>query len=251
MPRATRPRSGRLCPHPFCLLARARAPPKQSPAPAVPHPWIPQHPPSRARRPSHPPSPQPTHPARPAQAHVAVAGLNPHSGERGQLGREEEDVIGPWLESQRAARPRAWLEGPLAPDTMWVRGARAWGGDAADAEALQPPDAYLATYHDQGVFNARVYHGVRGMLLSDVHAEGTRLGWARPPVPRSEAGCGCMNVRQVRAALGCAQRSSLHPDAHRARITQPTSQPTSDSPSIHTPFPPLPPWTPPPQGSSP
>jgi 4-hydroxy-L-threonine phosphate dehydrogenase PdxA len=96
-----------------------------------------------------PPTPQPIPPPPPPQIHVAVAGLNPHSGECGQIGREEEDVIGPWLEAQRAAHPAAWLEGPVPPDTLWVRPGRAFRGGRAEAEAVQAADAYLAMYHDQ------------------------------------------------------------------------------------------------------
>ncbi|GBF91418.1 4-hydroxythreonine-4-phosphate dehydrogenase [Raphidocelis subcapitata] len=85
------------------------------------------------------------------KVHIAVAGLNPHSGEGGQMGREEEELIGPWLEAQRAAHPHAWLEGPVPPDTMWVRPGRAFRGGPRDVEQLQPADAYLAMYHDQGL----------------------------------------------------------------------------------------------------
>ncbi|KAI8464517.1 MAG: pyridoxal phosphate [Monoraphidium minutum] len=85
------------------------------------------------------------------RVHIAVAGLNPHSGECGQIGREEEDVIGPWLDDQRAAHPHAWLEGPVPPDSLWVRPGRAFAGGPEDAERVQPADAYLAMYHDQGL----------------------------------------------------------------------------------------------------
>ena len=104
---------------------------------------------------------------RPAgRAHVAVAGLNPHSGERGRMGREEEDVIGPWLERARAAHPHAWLEGPAPPDSMWVRPARAFLGTPADAERLSPADAYLCMYHDQGLIPLKMLAFERAVNLT-------------------------------------------------------------------------------------
>ena len=54
------------------------------------------------------------------------AGLNPHSGEMGQLGTEEIDWLIPWLESERQKRPHLQLEGPIPPDTMWVKPGQAW-----------------------------------------------------------------------------------------------------------------------------
>ncbi len=68
---------------------------------------------------------------------IAVAGLNPHAGDGGALGREERDIIAPVV---RAARRRGWnVTGPVAGDTVfhWAR----TGG----------ADAVLAMYHDQGL----------------------------------------------------------------------------------------------------
>jgi len=76
---------------------------------------------------------------------IAIAGLNPHSGEQGQLGKEEQEWLIPWLEQERRARPQLQLDGPIPPDTMWVKPAQAWYGNA------QAHDAYLALYHDQGL----------------------------------------------------------------------------------------------------
>jgi hypothetical protein len=90
------------------------------------------------------------------------------------MGREEEDVIGPWLEGQRAAHPRAWLEGPVPPDSMWVRPGRAFRGGCAEAEAVQAADAYLAMYHDQ----VRGAEGGRGRGAPEAGRRG-RCGAAR------------------------------------------------------------------------
>lgn len=83
---------------------------------------------------------------------IAIAGLNPHSGEQGQLGREEVDWLIPWLQEQRQARPDAVLDGPVPPDTMWVKPGQAWFGTGKSDAA----DGYLALYHDQGLIPVKL-----------------------------------------------------------------------------------------------
>ncbi|MCB1905775.1 MAG: 4-hydroxythreonine-4-phosphate dehydrogenase PdxA [Rhodocyclaceae bacterium] len=68
---------------------------------------------------------------------ILVAGLNPHAGEGGHMGREEIDVIVPVLDALRAEGMR--LEGPLPADTLFV------------PHTLARGDAVLAMYHDQGL----------------------------------------------------------------------------------------------------
>jgi len=68
---------------------------------------------------------------------ILVAGLNPHAGESGHLGREEIDVIGPVCERARAAGTA--VRGPLPADTLFT------------PELLRDADAVLAMYHDQGL----------------------------------------------------------------------------------------------------
>lgn len=68
---------------------------------------------------------------------ILVAGLNPHAGEGGHMGREEIDVIIPVLERLRADGMR--LVGPLPADTLFV------------PHTLERGDAVLAMYHDQGL----------------------------------------------------------------------------------------------------
>ncbi|MBV9384833.1 MAG: 4-hydroxythreonine-4-phosphate dehydrogenase PdxA [Chroococcidiopsidaceae cyanobacterium CP_BM_ER_R8_30] len=83
-----------------------------------------------------------------ASPRIAIAGLNPHSGEQGQLGHEEQEWLIPWIEQERQARPHLQLDGPIPPDTMWIRPAQAWYGRTS---RIQAHDAYLALYHDQGL----------------------------------------------------------------------------------------------------
>jgi 4-hydroxythreonine-4-phosphate dehydrogenase len=84
---------------------------------------------------------------------IAIAGLNPHSGEGGQLGREEVEWMSGWLESQRKVYPEYQLLGLLPPDTMWVKPGQAWFGTHPDPQAA---DAYLALYHDQGLIPVKL-----------------------------------------------------------------------------------------------
>ena len=68
---------------------------------------------------------------------ILVAGLNPHAGESGHLGREELDIIEPTLDRLRAQGLN--LVGPLPADTLFSR------------IRHDPCDAVLAMYHDQGL----------------------------------------------------------------------------------------------------
>ena len=68
---------------------------------------------------------------------IAVLGLNPHAGEDGVLGDEEQRVIGPVLERLRAEGMD--LSGPLPADTAFL------------PQRLADTDAVLAMYHDQGL----------------------------------------------------------------------------------------------------
>ena len=71
------------------------------------------------------------------QPRILVAGLNPHAGEGGHLGREEIDVIEPTLNALR--QEGIDLTGPLPADTLFTP---RW---------LDQADAVLAMYHDQGL----------------------------------------------------------------------------------------------------
>jgi 4-hydroxythreonine-4-phosphate dehydrogenase len=87
------------------------------------------------------------------KARIAIAGLNPHSGEQGQLGSEEIDWLIPWLEQERQNRPHLQLDGPIPPDTMWVKPGQAWYGNT---HSQNPADGYLALYHDQGLIPVKL-----------------------------------------------------------------------------------------------
>ena len=68
---------------------------------------------------------------------ILVAGLNPHSGESGHLGREDIDVIAPAIAQAKAAGID--VAGPIPADTLFV------------PDRLKAADCVLAMYHDQGL----------------------------------------------------------------------------------------------------
>ena len=68
---------------------------------------------------------------------ILVAGLNPHAGESGYLGREEIDVIQPAIEA--LAREGLRVSGPYPADTLYT------------PKVLAGADATLAMFHDQGL----------------------------------------------------------------------------------------------------
>jgi 4-hydroxythreonine-4-phosphate dehydrogenase len=69
---------------------------------------------------------------------LAVAGLNPHAGEGGLLGREEIELIAPAIAQAHAAGIQA--SGPFPPDTVFAK-----------ARGFEHFDAVIALYHDQGL----------------------------------------------------------------------------------------------------
>jgi len=81
---------------------------------------------------------------------LLVAGLNPHAGEAGLLGRQEQDWLKTCLKQWQSRHPEAELQGPLAPDSCWLSAAAAWQGSGQGA------DGYLALYHDQGLIPVKL-----------------------------------------------------------------------------------------------
>jgi len=72
-----------------------------------------------------------------AKPNIYVCGLNPHAGEDGHLGREDEDIVKPVLNKLRSEGLQ--LNGPLPADTLFI------------PKYLDHADAVLAMYHDQGL----------------------------------------------------------------------------------------------------
>ncbi len=75
---------------------------------------------------------------------IAVAGLNPHSGEASMFGHEEEDIILPAIEFLK--KDGLNVQGPLPPDTVFYH-------------AVQGRyDAVVCMYHDQGLIPFKLIH---------------------------------------------------------------------------------------------
>ncbi len=83
---------------------------------------------------------------------LAVAGLNPHAGEGGAMGREDIEVIAPVIERLRAEGHD--IRGPLSADTMF------------HAEARKTYDAAIAMYHDQALIPIKTLAFDEGVNLT-------------------------------------------------------------------------------------
>jgi 4-hydroxythreonine-4-phosphate dehydrogenase len=81
-----------------------------------------------------------------ASPRLAVAGLNPHAGEGGVMGTEDDAQVRPAVE---AARAQGWdVDGPWSSDTLFAKAGRAgWGYDAV-----------VCMYHDQGLIPLKLLH---------------------------------------------------------------------------------------------
>ena len=76
-----------------------------------------------------------------ASPRLAIAGLNPHAGENGTMGREDIEIVAPAVAQLQAQGIDAF--GPLPPDTMFHAAARA------------RYDVAICMYHDQGLIPAK------------------------------------------------------------------------------------------------
>src|SRR5262245_35643358 len=89
---------------------------------------------------------------------VAVAGLNPHAGEAGRFGDEEDRLVRPAIETARArvaaAGTTAEISGPHVPDVVFR--------EAATGRF----DAVVALYHDQGLIPLKLLHFDEGVNVT-------------------------------------------------------------------------------------
>ena len=86
------------------------------------------------------------------QPSIHVAGLNPHAGEEGKIGMEEQNLIIPCLNEWKSDNPTVKLIGPIPPDTCWISAAEAW----KEKSNQNAPDGILALYHDQGLIPVKL-----------------------------------------------------------------------------------------------
>ena len=137
-----------------------------------------------------------------ARPRIAGAGLNPHAGEEGSLGREDIEIVAPAVEALRKAGIDA--SGPLPPDTMFHAAARA------------NYDAALCMYHDQALIpiktiafdtGVNVTIGLPFVRTSPDH--GTAL---------DIAGKGVANPSSLVAAIRLAGEMARHRARHKQRV---------------------------------
>ena len=95
---------------------------------------------------------------------LRVAGLNPHAGEEGNIGKEEMNWIIPTLKKWQDLNPEVEIEGPIPPDTCWLPSIKAWN----HPRDSNTPDGILAMYHDQGLIPVK--------LIAFENAVNTTLG---------------------------------------------------------------------------
>ena len=124
---------------------------------------------------------------------IAVAGVNPHAGEGGLFGREEIDVLQPCV--KQARQEGLDVQGPLPPDTVFMRARNAPGHPGAF-------DVVVAMYHDQGLIPVKymgLAHGVNVTL---------GLPFVRTSVDHGTAFDIAGTGRADHASLACALRQA-------------------------------------------
>lgn len=127
---------------------------------------------------------------------LAVAGLNPHAGEDGAMGREEIDIIVPALE--RLRQEGIEVTGPYPADTLFHAGMRG------------QYDVALCMYHDQALIPIKTLHfdvGVNMTLGLPIVRTSPDHGTAFGIAGRDAANPGAM-IAAIRVAAECARRMS-------------------------------------------
>lgn len=125
---------------------------------------------------------------------LAVAGLNPHAGESGSLGREEIDIIVPAIDILQAEGID--VTGPYAPDAMFHPRARALF------------DAAICMYHDQALIPLKTLHfddGVNTTLGLPIIRTSPDHGTAFGLAGKGEADPGA-TIAAIRLGADCAAR---------------------------------------------
>ncbi len=84
---------------------------------------------------------------------IQIAGLNPHAGEEGKIGKEEQNLIIPIVNEWKSDNPAIQIRGPIPPDTCWISSVNAWNGLSSKNTA---PDGILALYHDQALIPVKL-----------------------------------------------------------------------------------------------
>ncbi|MFN3370520.1 MAG: 4-hydroxythreonine-4-phosphate dehydrogenase PdxA [Sphingomonadaceae bacterium] len=134
-----------------------------------------------------------------AEPRLAVAGLNPHAGEGGAMGHEEQEIIAPAIEQLRAEGIA--VSGPHASDTLF------------HASAREGYDAALCMYHDQALIPLKTLYfdlGVNMTLGLPVTRTAPDHGTAFGLAGRGEANPRAM-IAAIQLAGQCARTRALSP----------------------------------------
>jgi len=136
---------------------------------------------------------------------LAVAGLNPHAGEAGIMGGEEEHIISPAVEISK--KDGLLVDGPFPPDTIFHQ--------AAKGEY----DAVVCMYHDQGSIPFKMLHfddGVNTTLGLPIIRTSVDHGTAY-----DIAGTGTADPGSLVAAITMAARQASYQRLLRPRVKLP------------------------------
>ena len=133
-----------------------------------------------------------------ANARLAVCGLNPHAGEQGRMGREEETIIAPAIAALRAEGIDA--SGPHPADALFA------------AHSRETFDAALAMYHDQALIPVKALdfdQGVNVTLGLPIVRTSPDHGTAFAIAGKGIADAGA-TIAALRMAADCAARRARH-----------------------------------------
>jgi 4-hydroxythreonine-4-phosphate dehydrogenase len=148
-----------------------------------------------------------------AQPRVAVCGLNPHAGEHGLFGSEDEQIIAPAIEEARSAGIPC--DGPHAPDTIFLQASRG------------AYDLVVAMYHDQGHIAMKLIDFEETVNISlglPIIRTSVDHGTAFDIAGRNKA-----DARNMKAAMRMAAKMAANRMKMRASIPPPSRTPPQTS----------------------
>ena len=157
-----------------------------------------------------------------AHPRIAVAGLNPHAGEGGLMGREEIEIIAPAIAQARAQGIDA--SGPWPGDTVFMR-----------ARGFRDFDVVVAMYHDQGLIPVKYLGIEQGVNIT------VGLPFIRTSVDHGTAfdiaGQGIADASSLRAAIDLAITLCTSPYGDASTTSSSISEPprVADSSTDHPP----------------
>jgi 4-hydroxythreonine-4-phosphate dehydrogenase len=126
---------------------------------------------------------------------IAVAAINPHAGENGYMGREDEAIVKPAVERLRSAGMN--IDGPFPPDTLFIESIR------------RNYDGILSMYHDQGHIPFKMLafdRGVNSTLGLPIIRTSVDHGTAFPIAWRGVADPGSLHAAIRLAAIRARKR---------------------------------------------